>query len=462
MSDAELSVFLSRVQFGLTISFHYIFPPLNIGLGVLLVAMEGFWLKTGKQVYKDLARFWALAFGLMFAIGVASGLVMEFQFGTNWSNYSRFVGDVFGSALAAEGIFAFFLESGFLGLVLFGWDRVRPKVHFFATIMVALGAHFSAVWIVVANSWQQTPAGYHLVEKDHIIRAEVTSFWQVVFNPSSMDRLSHVLSGAWLAGAFLVLSVSAFYLLRNRHVEFAKAGIKIALVIAAGASLLQLATGHKSGVTVARYQPIKLAGYEAHFDKEAPADMWLFGIPDMDKQTVRFGVKVPGMLSFLATGNPKTPIPGLNSVKPDDWPPVPAIFQTYHAMVGIGMTLILLSWLGVFFWWRGTLFEKRWMLWIFVFAVLLPELANQLGWFSAELGRQPWVVQGLLRTADAGSPSVPSSSVIASLIGFGIVYALLFALFIYLLNEKIQHGPGEPTVAEQEHKAGIIKGEHRA
>ncbi len=303
MSDAEMSVLLSRVQFGLTVSFHYIFPPLNIGLGLLLVAMEGFWIKTGKAVYKELARFWALAFGLMFAIGVASGLVMEFQFGTNWSNYSRFVGDVFGSALAAEGIFAFFLESGFLGLVLFGWDRVRPEVHFAATVLVAAGAHFSAVWIVVANSWQQTPAGYHLVQKDHIIRAEVTNFWEVVFSPSSLDRLSHVLSGAWLAGAFFVLSVSAYYLLRNRHVEFAKAGMRIALVVAAGGTLLQLATGHKSGVTVARYQPIKLAGFEAHYEKEAPAGMWLFGIPDTEKQTVRNGVYVPGMLSLLAKGD---------------------------------------------------------------------------------------------------------------------------------------------------------------
>jgi cytochrome d ubiquinol oxidase subunit I len=462
MSDAELSVLLSRAQFGLTIAFHYIFPPLNIGLGLLLVAMEGLWLKTGKPIYKELARFWALAFGLMFAIGVASGLVMEFQFGTNWSNYSRFVGDVFGSALAAEGIFAFFLESGFLGLVLFGWDRVRPKVHFMATVLVALGAHFSAVWIVVANSWQQTPSGYHLVQKDHAIRAEVTNFWDVVFSPSSVDRLSHVLSGAWLAGAFFVLSVSAYYLLRHRHVEFAKAGMKIALAIAAGATLLQLATGHKSAVTVAQYQPIKLAAFEAHFEKDGPAGMWLFGIPDMDKQTVRLGVQVPGMLSFLATNDPKSSLKGLNSTTPDNWPYVPAVFQTYHAMVVLGMSLIALSWLGVFFWWRGTLFTKRWLLWIFVFAVLAPELANQLGWFSAELGRQPWAVQGLLRTADAGSPVVPARSVIVSLIGFGIVYGMLFALFIYLLNEKIQHGPGEPTATQEERKAGAIKGEHRA
>ncbi len=265
MSDAALSVLLSRIQFGLTIGFHYIFPPLNIGLGALMVAMEAFYLRTGKQVYKQLARFWALNFGLMFAIGVASGLVMEFQFGTNWSNYSRFVGDVFGSALAAEGIFAFFLESGFLGLVLFGWDRVRPKVHFMATVLVALGAHFSAVWIVVANSWQQTPAG-STWNTEHT-KQIVTSFWHVVFNPSFVQRISHVFSGAWLGGSCFVLSVCAYYLLRGRHTEFAKEGMKIALVVAGGASLLQLGTGHASGVEVAKYQPVKLAAFEAVFAK---------------------------------------------------------------------------------------------------------------------------------------------------------------------------------------------------
>lgn len=460
MDDAALSVLLSRIQFGLTIGFHYIFPPLNIGLGLLMVAMEGLYLRTGKQVYKDLARFWGLNFGLMFALGVASGVVMEFQFGTNWSNYSRFVGDVFGSALAAEGIFAFFLESGFLGLVLFGWDRVRPKVHFMATVLVALGAHFSAIWIVVANSWQQTPAGSDW-NADHT-KQIVTNFWEVVFNPSFVQRISHVFSAAWLAGSFFVLSVSAYYLLRRRHVEFAMQGIKIALIVAGGASLLQLATGHASGVQVARYQPAKLAGYEAVFARNEPAGMYLFGWPDVEAQRVRYGAQIPGMLSLLVHGTTAKPVAGLLSFPRRDWPPVLAVFQTYHAMVAIGFFLILITWSGVFFWRRGTLFEQRWLLWIYVFAVLGPVLANELGWFSAELGRQPWAVQGLLRTADAGSPSVPSHYVTISLVGFVVIYSLLLALFIYLLNEKIQHGPGPSAAGEQEYKAGIIKEEHRA
>jgi cytochrome d ubiquinol oxidase subunit I len=460
MTDAELSVLLSRIQFGLTVGFHYIFPPLNIGLGMLMVVMEGLYVSTGRPVYKQLARFWAVNFGLMFALGVASGLVMEFQFGTNWSNYSRFVGDVFGSALAAEGIFAFFLESGFLGLVLFGWDRVRPKVHYLATILVALGAHFSAIWIVVANSWQQTPAGSGW-NAEHT-RQIVTNFWRVVFNPSFLERISHVFSAAWLAGAFFVLSVSAWYLLWRRHEEFARAGIKIALVVAAAASLLQLATGHASGVEVSRYQPAKLAAFEAVFAKDEPAGMHLFGWPNLEAERVEYGVQIPGMLSLLVHGATSRPVTGLLSFPRDDWPPVHAVFQTYHAMVAIGMALILIAWLGVLFWWWGTLFQRRWLLWVFVFAVLGPVLANELGWFSAELGRQPWAVQGLLRTADAGSPSVPAGSVIISLVGFAVIYALLLALFIYLLNEKIRHGPTAEMIGEPEPTAGGVGEGHRA
>ncbi len=210
---------LSRIQFAFTIAFHYLYPPLSIGLGVTLVIMEGLWLKTNNPIYHQMARFWTRVFALTFAIGVATGIVMEFEFGTNWATYSRYVGDVFGSALAAEGIFAFFLESGFLAILLFGWDKVGRKLHYFATWMVCLGAHFSAVWIVVANSWMQTPAGFHVVGEGSDARAEITDFWAMVFNPSAMDRLSHTLCGAWQAGAFLVVSVSAFYLLRRKHLD---------------------------------------------------------------------------------------------------------------------------------------------------------------------------------------------------------------------------------------------------
>jgi cytochrome d ubiquinol oxidase subunit I len=446
---------LSRIQFGLTISFHYVFPPLSIGLGLLLVFMEGMYLKTKDPLYEHLTRFWVRVFGLIYSLGVATGIVMEFQFGTNWSAYSRFVGDIFGSALAAEGIFAFFLESGFLAILLFGWNRVSKRMHFFSTLMVALGAHFSALWIVVANSWQQTPAGYQIVSHGGGSRAEITSFRQLVFNPSSMDRLFHVLLGAWQTAAFFVLSVGAWYLLKKRHEDFARATMKIGLAAAGIASLLQLVSGDDSAKGVARYQPAKLAAFEGHYADGTPGDMYLFGWVDEKEERVKMGIAVPGMLSYLMEGSASAPLKGLKSFPPEDRPPVNPVFQSYHLMVGIGMALIGIAWLSIFFWWRKTLWKKRWLLWILVFSVLGPQVANQAGWFSAEVGRQPWVVYGLLRTADGFSPGVSPGEVWFSLLLFGAIYLLLFILFIYLLNEKIQHGPMDGATVEAE-------GRHRA
>jgi len=447
--DLEL---LSRLQFGITIGFHYLFPPLSIGLGLILVIMEGMYMKTKKLMYHRMTRFWVKIFGLIFALGVATGIVMEFQFGTNWATYSRFVGDVFGSALAAEGVFAFFLESGFLAILLFGWDKVKPRTHFISTILVAFGAHLSAIWIVVANSWQQTPAGHHVVAFGDGMRAEIVDFWQVVFNPSFIDRITHVYMGAWQAGAFFVLSVAAFYLIRKKHREFAKGSIRIALVVAVFASIMQLVTGHSSAVTVAETQPAKMAAFEGHYPASAPAGLYLFGWVDEEaEETV--GLQIPGLLSFMIDFDSSTPVTGLNAFPEEDRPPVNLVFQSYHIMVGIGMLLILFSLLGALGWWRRFLFEKRWLLWIFVFAVILPMAGNQLGWFSAEVGRQPWIVYGLLRTSDALSVSVGSGQVITSLILFTLIYLLLLVLFIYLLNEKIQKGP-EDAVLEESKEGG--------
>jgi len=453
--DVEI---LSRIQFAFTIAFHYIYPPLSIGLGVLLVIMEGMYLKTKNKLYEQMTKFWVKVFALTFAMGVATGIVMEFEFGTNWATYSRFVGDVFGSALAAEGIFAFFLESGFLAVLVFGWDKVSPKIHFLSTIMVSFGAMLSAVWIVVANSWQQTPAGYHIVGEGINARAEITDFWAMVFNPSSVERLSHVLSGAWLAGAFLVLSVSAYYLLRNRHIDFAKASFKIALGFALFASLFQLFTGHQSAVGISETQPAKLAAYEAHYDSSAIGDMYLFGWVNDKDQKVNFGIKIPGMLSYLIYGDTQKPVTGLNAFKPEDRPPVNIVFQSYHLMVAIGFGLIGLSLLGIFFLWRKSIFNKKWLLWIFVFSVLGPQIANQVGWISAEVGRQPWIVYGLMRTSDALSKVVTANQVIFSLVLFAIIYLMLFVLFLYLLNEKIKHGPEhtEEIQSEYEHQKTIF------
>ena len=435
---------LSRVQFALTAGIHYLYPPLSIGLGVVLVIVEGLWLKTGKPIYHQMARFWTRVFALTFAIGVATGIVMEFEFGTNWATYSRYVGDVFGSALAAEGIFAFFLESGFLAVLLFGWDRVGRKMHFFATCMVCLGAHFSAIWIVVANSWMQTPAGYHIVGEGLKARAEITNFWEMVFNPSSVDRLFHTLCGAWQAGAFLVVSVSAWYLLKRRHEQFARASLRVGLIVGLIASLLQLVSGHTSAQGVATNQPAKLAAFEGLYETRSNAPLTLFGWVD-EKKAEAVGPKIPGMLSFLAHNDTSKPVAGLGEAAPDpkDRPPVNFTFQLFHLMVAIGFGMILISALGLLYFWRGSLFEKRWLLWLLVLAVLGPQIANQAGWFAAEVGRQPWIVQGLLRTSEGLSAVVRANTVLSAIILFSAVYLLLFAVFVYLLNDKIRHGPDD-------------------
>jgi cytochrome d ubiquinol oxidase subunit I len=436
--DVEI---LARIQFAFTIAFHYIYPPLSIGLGLILVILEGVYLKTGNRIYEQAVRFWIRIFALIFGIGVATGIIMEFEFGTNWATYSKYVGDIFGSALAAEGIFAFALESGFLGILIFGWNRVGPRVHFFSTLMVFFGSLFSAVWIVVANSWQQTPAGFHIVGQGMNVRAEITDFWAMVFNPSSVDRLLHVWIAAILAGAFLVLSVNAWYILHKKHLEIARPSFKIALIVATLFSLMQLITGHHSAGGVAKYQPAKLAAMEGHFDSSAKADMYLLGYVDK-KQEKTHGISIPGGLSFLVNWDFNAPVPGLRAFKPEDRPSqVNSVFQFYHLMVACGVAMILLTLYASWCWWKKTLFDRPWLLWIFAWSVMLPQIANQAGWFTAEMGRQPWVVYGLLRTSDALSKAVTANQIVFSLILFTIVYIVLLALFLFLLNRKIVHGP---------------------
>ena len=447
--DTEI---LARIQFAFTISFHYIYPPLSIGLGLIMVIMESLWIRTKNEKYHILAKFWTKIFALTFGIGVVTGIVMEFEFGTNWATYSRYVGDIFGSALAAEGIFAFALESGFLGILLFGWNRVKPWVHLVATIGVFLGSMFSAVWIVVANSWQQTPAGYHIVGEGMNARAEITDFWAMVFNPSSVDRLTHTWFAAFLAGAFLVLSVHAYYLLKGRYVEISKMAFKIALGVATVFSLMQLVTGHSSADGVAENQPAKLAAMEGHYDKSGPADLYLFGWVDNESQEVT-GIKIPGGLSFLIDQDFEAPVIGLNAFPEEDRPgQVNAVFQFYHIMIAIGMFFIALTLYACFLWWRGTLFTNKWVLKTFVFSVILAQIGNQVGWFAAEMGRQPWVVYGHLRTSEAFSQAVTANQIVFSLILFFVVYALLLFLFLYLLTKKIKHGPYDEDDTDMEER----------
>ncbi|MFO1020422.1 MAG: cytochrome ubiquinol oxidase subunit I [Planctomycetales bacterium] len=462
---------LSRLQFAFTIMFHYLFPPLTIGLGMVLVYLEGMFLATRQPIFETAARFWTKIFGLNFALGVVTGIVMEFEFGTNWAAYSRYVGDVFGSALAAEGIFAFFLESGFLSLLLFGWDRVGPKLHFFATCMVAIGGIFSSIWIVVANSWQQTPAGH--VIRDYVIngrtfqRAEIVDFWAMVFNPSTIHRLIHVWIGAFILGAFFVMSISAWYLLKGRHGEFARRSFTGGLLLATVSCLAQLLSGHLQAESVAHHQPAKLAAMEGLYKTQKGAHLYIAGWPDDKSQTVKFGIPVPGMLSWIVTGDRQGEVKGLDELEPT-WgkPPVWLTFQSYHIMVGIGMLFIASTLYSCFRWWRGTLFECRWLLWYFVFAVILAFAANEVGWVSAEVGRQPWIVypslidgklQGGLRTSEALSEAIRAEQVLGSIIFFGMIYALLFTLWVFLLHQKISHGPEEKHPHSEPHPGSILE-----
>ncbi|MBA3815361.1 MAG: cytochrome ubiquinol oxidase subunit I [Parachlamydiaceae bacterium] len=447
--DVEI---LARLQFALTIMFHYIYPQLSIGLGLILVVIESIYLWTKNPMYLQMAKFWTKVFALTFALGVATGIVMEFEFGTNWATYSRYVGDVFGSALAAEGVFAFFLESGFLALLLFGWDRVGPKMHFFATLMVCLGAHFSAIWIIVANSWMQTPAGFHIVGEGMQARAEIVAFWEMVFNPSSMDRLAHSIIGAWLSGAFLVISASAYYLLKKQHIDFAKKSMKIGLIVALLSCVLQVFSGDRSGKIVAEHQPAKLAALEAVFETQKGAPLILFGVVNTKEKRVDYSVSIPKLLSFMSFNDFNAEVKGLDQIPPKDWPKVAFIFQTYRLMILMWMLMFGLSIVAAYMWRKGTLFSNKWTLRMLVTSVIFPQIANQAGWVSAEMGRYPWIVHHLLRISDGLSKAVTANQVLGSLIMFTILYIFLFLVFLYLLNEKFKHGPtdSKPTEVYQQ------------
>lgn len=449
---------LSRIQFALTIMFHYIFPPLTIGLGVMMVVIESIWLLKKDAIYESMARFWTKIFALNFAMGVATGIVMEFEFGTNWARYSKFVGDVFGSALAAEGIFAFFLESGFLSILVFGWGRVSRRLHYLATCMVCLGSIFSSIWITIANSWQQTPAGYHIVRTANgFLRAEIVDFWAMVFNPSTVPRLLHVWIGAFVLGAFFAMSVCAFYILKNRHLDFAKKNFKIALVYAALVSVLAGATGHLQACEVAYNQPAKLAAMEAHFETgTAGTGLYVMGIPDPKNHTVQAGISIPCLLSLLVYFNPDKPVAGLDKFPRSDWPPVTIPFLSFHIMVALGGYFVAVTMLALFLWWRGKLFDARWLMWVFVFSTVPAIAANELGWVTAEVGRQPWVVYGLLRTAEGYSQTVPAVHILWSIIMFSCVYALLFWVWIYVLHQKIMHGPESVSELAQAESTGLF------
>ncbi len=434
---------LSRFQFALTASFHYIYPPISMGLGLMLVIFGILNVRTHDQKWRQLSVFWVRVYGLVFAIGIATGLVQEFEFGMNWANYSRFVGNIFGSLLAAEGIFAFFLEGGFLGLMLFGGNRLGPRMWLFATSAVVFGAHFSAVWIVMANSWMQTPAGYTLAQTPHGTIALMQNFGAIVFTPSFLANLAHVFVSAWIVGSSLILSSSAYYLLKKRHVDLAIASIKVALPVFTLLSIVQVfITGSWIAIVITHYQPTKLAGMEGAWPASqscAPFD--IVGWIDQSTQTTH-GIAIPCLLSFLAYFNVNTPVTGLKDFSPSLWPPLQITFQAYHLMVDLGMLFILIGIIAsIFYFWGRRLFHTGWVLWLLVASVFLTELATLAGWWTAEFGRQPWVVFNLLKTSNGVSPSLTVQQMVFSVITFVVMYAILLVLFIYLLNKDIQRGP---------------------
>jgi cytochrome d ubiquinol oxidase subunit I len=432
--DATL---LARLQFAVTAGFHYIYPQLTIGMSWLLVWMMARYARTGLPADRRLARFWTHVFAIGFAVGVATGVVMEFEFGMNWAGYSRFVGDVFGAPLAAEGVFAFFLESTFLGMLLFGWKKLSPKVHLLSSAMVALGSTLSAFWIIVANSWQQTPAGFEMAHgKPHL-----TSFAAAVFNPSTVVRFLHAVDGALIAGSFFVLGLAAWYMLRRRHVEFAAASMRIALIVGLIAVGVQFFIGHSHAVQVYRTQPAKLAAFEGHFDTEANADLLVFGIPDPSADRMLLRIPLPGMLSYGVSGDFNTVIKGLKDFPRDQWPPIALTFYPFHLMVGLWVVMMVVTVWGAGLLWRNRLAESRAFHWLALLATPAPIIANELGWITAEVGRQPWIVYGLLRTAAGVSGAVSAGEVLFSLVFLSLVYACLFAVWIFLLRNTLRKGP---------------------
>ncbi len=431
------AVLLARIQFAITIGFHFIFPPLTIGLAWIIVWMKAVQLRTGSQRYRVMARFFTKLFAISFAVGVASGIVMAFQFGTNWAEYSRFAGDIFGGPLAAEGIFAFFLEATFLGILVFGDKRFSPRLTFFAALMVALGATLSAFWIIVTNSWMQTPAGYEIVAG----KAVLTDFWAAVFNPSTIQRYTHTINACLMTGAFFVLAVSAWYLLKGRHAEIARTSLRIALVVGLVSSVLQFGLGHAHAVQVGETQPAKMAAFEGLFETSSRAGLSVFGIPDAEAGKTHLDVRIPGLLSVFLKGSVDAEVKGLEEFPRDEWPPVLITFTTYHIMLGAGAVMLAVAGIGVILWLTGRLETSRWWLWLAVPTALLPQIANQTGWMAAEIGRQPWIVYGLMRTEDGISAAVPAGAILSSIVMFSVIYLMLGSLWVFLMLKKIGVGP---------------------
>ena len=436
----ESALIIHRLQFAFTVTFHYLFPQLTMGLAPLIVVLKTLAIRNNDETYNQAARFWAKIFGINFAIGVVTGIPMEFQFGTNWSHFSRFAGGVIGQTLAMEGCFAFFLESAFLGLFLYGEKRLSKGMHWFAALMVFIGSWASGFFIVATDAWMQNPVGY---EKAADGSMQLASFWALVLNPWAWVQYAHNMSGAVITGSFVMAAVGAFYLLGKRHIEQAKIFLRVGVIAGLIFTVLQIfPTGDRAGKMVAQKQPVTLAAMEALFDTQHGAPLVIIGQPNMATQHIDNPIMVPKMLSFLTFKRWNAEVHGLDEFPEKDWPQnIPLLYYAYHIMVGLGTMFIAVMVLSAFLLWRGRLFESRWMLWILMLSFPFPYIANTAGWMTAEMGRQPWLVYGLLRTEEGFSKLVSAGNGWFTFLGFAGMYTVLGMLFLFLVRREIEHGP---------------------
>lgn len=435
------ATFLARIQFAFTVSFHIIFPSFTIGLAAFIATLLVRWRMTGHDHLHRLARFWTKIFAVSFAMGVVSGIVLSYEFGTNWSRFSVVAGNVTGPLLGYEVLTAFFLEASFLGIMLFGWNRVSPNLHVTAAVLVAIGTSLSAFWILAANSWMQTPAGHEVINGI----AYPVSWLEIIFNPSFPYRFSHMFTAAYLTTSLVVAAVGARYLMAGRFVEESKTMLRMGIGMVALLAPLQLVIGDAHGLNTAKHQPAKVAAMEAHWDGSKPADLVLFAWPNEKEERNDFEISVPNIASFIITHDMNGLFKGLKDFAPQDRPPVKPVFFAFRVMVGLGMLMIAAGLVGAFLWWRGLLFDARWYLWPLSLTWPAGFIAILAGWWVTETGRQPWLVYGILRTADAASP-VSGGAVLTTLIAFVIVYSIVFSMGIYYINRLIEKGPTGASV----------------
>jgi cytochrome d ubiquinol oxidase subunit I len=436
----EDALALDRLHFAFTVTFHYIFPQLTMGLALLLVYLKTKALRTGDEHYNRSARFWGRIFGITFALGVVTGIPLEFQFGTNWAEFSKSAGGVIGQTLAMEGVFSFFLESSFLGLFLFGEKRLGRFGHWWAGFLVWLGSWLSGYLIVATDAWMQHPAGYAVGPNGEIL---LSGFWKLLLNRWAVWQYAHTMVGAVQTGCFVMAAVGAFYLLVRRSENYGRTFVKSGVLVGIIAALLQLfPTGDMQGEQIAQNQPPTLAAMEGLFESQRGAPLAILGQPDLQKERLDNPLVIPKMLSFLTYRRWTANVRGLDGFPRDQWPDqVLLLYYSYHVMVGLGTIFIAVMGVAAWLLWRGRLYASRWMLWVLMISAPLPFIANTTGWMTAELGRQPWLIYRLMRTAAGISPRVSDGNVLFTLIGFMGIYALLSILFLFLLYREIEHGP---------------------